>query len=215
MKEILAIYVINLLTSIDNAIVIGGIANRHKNLLPILAVSSVVITVCRTALIVGIASVAAWPGFRLLLGVGVLFVAIGLARVPMDDRKHFGTSFWGVLSMVVVTDLALSVDNVLSIAVLSANPLVIAASVFFSLLPLFMLLPVMITVMNQVLWLRILAAGFVAELAVDSITDDPFLKHSVPSGRMELLLRVLSAVIVIAYGFWHVYGRKHRSPNGL
>ncbi len=214
-KEIVVIYVINLLTSIDNAIVIGGIANRHKNLLSILAVSTIILTICRTALIVGVGFVAVWPGFRLFLGIGVVFVAIGLARVAVDDRKRFGTSFLGVLTMVVVTDLALSVDNVLSIAMVSTKPLIIAASVFFSLLPLFMLLPVMINIMNQVPWLRILAAGFVAELAVDSMTDDPLIKHYIPPGDFELWVRVLAAVTVVAYGFWYVYVKNRRPPASL
>lgn len=204
MSQFFLIFILNLLTSIDNAIVLGGIADRYKNLFAIGVVSSVVITICRTALIIGIVSVAKWPGLRLGLGVVVLFVALGLANVSRaTDRSR--SSFVRVLVMVVLTDLALSVDNILSIAVLSKNPILIASSVFLSLLPLLMLLPLIVRTMDHFIWLRILAAGFVAELAIDSITDDPLVISHVPGGKFEVFVRVSSAVIVILYGLWRTY----------
>ncbi len=209
LKEFVAIFLLNLLTSIDNAIVLAGIANRYKNLWAIGAASSVILTICRTALIAGIVSVGTWPGFRLTLGVAVLFVAINIANVKTGhDREHSG--FFQVLMTVVLTDLALSVDNIMSIAIISKHTVLIAVAVFLSLLPLFMLLPFIVKIMDQIAWLRILAAGFVAELAIDSILDDPLVIHRVPIGHFEVFIRVGSAVIVIVYGIWktYFYGRE-------
>lgn len=210
MTQFISIFLLNLLTSIDNAVVIGGIANRYKNLFAIGVVSAAVITVCRTLLIIGIVSIVKWPGLRMTLGILVAIVAVSLANVDIDDRRG-DSGFWKVLLMVVATDLALSVDNILSIAVLSKNPMVIASSVFLSLLPLLMLLPWIVKVMNQVPWLRILAAGFVAELAVDSITDDPIVKPHVPGGHVEMAVRIGFAVLVVLYGFWRTYWTGRRS----
>lgn len=203
MNQFISIFVLNLLTSMDNAIVLGGIAKQHKNLFGIGLLSSLVITVCRTALIMGLASVAKFPGLRFTLGVLVVFVAISLANVQVANARDH-VSFWRVLFMVVATDLALSVDNIFSIAVLSKNVFVIGTAVFLSLLPLLMLLPVIVRVMNHVLWLQVLAAGFVAELAIDSITDDPWIVHKVPRGHFEFILRAGAAVVVILYGFWRM-----------
>lgn len=203
MHPFFSIFILNLLTSMDNAIVLSGIAKQHKNLLAIGFLSSVVITVCRTALIMGVASVSNLPGLRLTLGIIVLFVALNLANVKTNVERD-GVSFWHVLLMVVVTDLALSVDNILSLAVLSKNLFVVASSVFLSLLPLLMLLPTIVRTMERVVWLRVFAAGFVAELAIDSITDDPWVVDRIPRGHFELILRIASAIVIILYGFWRM-----------
>lgn len=206
MQEFLALFLLGFLTSVDNAIVLGGIAHQYRNLLAIGLASSLVITVCRTALIMGIVSVVHWPGLRFTLGILVLFVAISIASVKKESgRTH--APFWRVLLTVTAMDLTLSIDNILSIAVMSKNLFLIALSTFLSLVPLLMLLPVIVRVMNQVAWLRVLAAGFVAELAVDSITDDPWIVHSVPSGGSEVLFRVLAALLVISYGLWRTYAK--------
>lgn len=202
MHQFVTIFMLNLLTSIDNAIVIGGIVKRLKNVFAIGVVSAVVITLTRTALIMGVVSVVTMPGLRLSLGIVVLIVAINLANLKRMDNRAGKNRFWRVLIMVVATDLALSVDNILSIAILSKNVSIIATSVFLSLLPLLLLLPTIVRVMDQVLWLRILAAGFVAELAIDSITDDPWVIRRIPSNHVEWLLRASSAAVVIVYGFW-------------
>lgn len=210
LQQFLAIFLVNFLTSIDNAIVLAGIANRYKNLLVLGAVSSIVITVCRTALIMGIVSVTKWPGFRLTLGLAVLIVAFNIANASSEETRD-KSGFWRVLFVVIATDLALSVDNIMSIAIISKNVILIALSVFLSLFPLFMLLPVMVKVMDQLAWLRILAAGFVAELAIDSITDDPFVAPHAPKGHMELFLRAGFALLVILYGVWRTYLKQQRA----
>lgn len=209
MNQFVSIYVLNLLTSIDNAIVLGGIAKRHRNLFAIGFVSSVVITVCRTLLILGLTSVVKLPGLRFTLGIIVLFVAINLANVRLSRGRH-QMSFGRVVVMVVATDLALSVDNIFSLSMLSKNVFVIASAVFLSLLPLLMLLPVIVRVMNHVVWLQVLAAGFVAELGIDSITDDPWIAPKIPHGAVEVIVRVGSAVVVILYGFWRVFVERKR-----
>lgn len=212
MKPFIAIFLINVLTSIDNVIVVGGIASRYRYLVPISLASTVVITVCRTLVIMGIGRITAWPGFRFMLGAAVFIVALQLANARADGNRE-NQSFWRVLLLVVVTDMALSVDNVLSISMISKNPIVVASSVFLSLLPLLLLLPIIVRTMDQVIWLRILAAGFVAELAIDSITDDPLIARIAPQGNVEVLLRVASAVVVIIYGFWMTYRRRVSREN--
>lgn len=207
LQELLTIFFINFLTSIDNTIVLAGIAKKYKNLLLLGLISSIILTICRTSLIMGVVSVSKWPGFRMALGIGVLIVAINLANArPGEERDEYG--FWKVLLVLVTTDLALSVDNVMSISIVSRNPFLIAISVLLSLLPLFMLLPAMVKVMDMLAWLRILAAGFVAELSIDSITDDPLISHQVPKGTMEAIVRLSFASLIILYGFWRTYLQK-------
>jgi predicted tellurium resistance membrane protein TerC len=210
MQQFFIIFLLNFLTSIDNAIILGGIINRSKYILVIGLTSVLIITGVRTLVIMSIVTVVQWPGLRFALGVVVLFVAISLARAQRGlDRD--GTSFWRVLFVVVVTDTALSVDNILSIAVVSKDALIIATSVFLSLLPISLLLPVIVRVMNQATWLRIIAAGFVAELGIDSITDDPVLVQQLPNRHLEIAIRVSAAMMVILYGIWQTYGIKRKT----
>ncbi|MCF8567586.1 hypothetical protein LLE49_22965 [Alicyclobacillus tolerans] len=203
MQQFAAIFILNLLTSIDNAIVIGGIVQRTRhNLVLVGAVSALILAFLRTALILGVLSVTDIPGFRIGIGLIVLWVALRLSEVIPDPKREPETTFWRVIVMVVATDLALSIDNILSLSVVTKNPIAVGLGVLLSLLPLLLLLPVVINVMKHIWWLQILAAGFVAELAVDLITDDRILGSRMPTGWKEVIIRGCAALIVMFYGWW-------------
>lgn len=202
MEQFIIIFLLNLLTSIDNAIIIGGMAKKAKHLFVIGAVSAFVITVIRTASIMGVVSIAKAPGLRFSVGVVVLWIAVVLAHQAKPTIRYREPSFGRLLFLITITDLALSIDNILSLAVVSKHTFVVAIAVFTSLLPLLLLLPVIVNVMERIAWLQILVAGFVAELAIDSITDDQWAAAFAPTGRTEILIRAGAAVILILYGIW-------------
>lgn len=210
MQQFATIFVLNLLTSVDNAIVIGGIAGRSRHLLALGVCSAAILTVLRTALIAGVLSVTDKPGWRIILGATVLVIAIGMAHMRPERRARTEPSFLRLLFIILVTDMALSIDNILSLATVSKTLWIIAVGVFISLLPLLLLLPVMARVMDQIAWIRVLAAGFVAELGVDTLTDDKLIITHIPHGTIEVVLRASCAVAVMMYGFWNIYaGRRH------
>lgn len=203
MQQFVTIFVLNLLTSVDNAIVVGSIARRSKHLVALGACSAVILTVLRTALITGVVSVINQPGWSLGLGLVVFAVSLRMAHIQTDTRKP-EPRFWNLLAVIVVTDLALSIDNILSLAVVSKTIWLIGVGVFLSLVPLLMLLPVISRVIEQILWLQVLAAGFVAELAADTVLDDRSLVPRVPSSRTEYIIRSICALAVLAYGAWRL-----------
>lgn len=211
MTPVVTIFLLNLLTSIDNAIVTAGIVKKTQHSLVLVGLASaVILTVCRTALIMGVLSVAWIPGFRIGVGIVVLWVAIGLSQVSAGSTRRQSVPFSRLLVMVVGTDLALSIDNILSLSVVTQNVWVVGFGVLTSLIPLMLLLPMIVRVMKQVVWIQVLAAGFVAELGVDVITDDKFLINRVPSGWREAAIRTCSAGIVIGWGFWQLHRSKRR-----
>ena len=203
MQQFVTIFILNLLTSVDNAIVVGSIARRSKHLVALGASSAVILTVLRTALITGVVSVVNQPGWRLGLGLVVFAVSVRMAHIQTDTRKP-EPRFWNLLAVIIVTDLALSIDNILSLAVVSTTVWLIAVGVFLSLLPLLMLLPVISRIIDQIAWLQVLAAGFVAELAADTVLDDKWLLRRAVSGQMEFLIRSACAMAVLAYGAWRL-----------
>ena len=141
MKPLVVIFLVNLLTSIDNAIVVGGIAKRYQNLLLIGSVSALVITVLRTTIIMGVVSASKVPGLRMGLGFVAIWVAFHLVNVREPTERAKGPSLLRLLFIIVAMDTALSLDNILTIAVVSHNVIAIAVGVFLSLLPLLLLLP--------------------------------------------------------------------------
>lgn len=201
---------LNLLTSVDNAIVVGSIARRSKHLLALGACSAVILTVLRTALITGVVSVVNRPGWSLGLGLIVFAVSIRMAHIQTDDTRKVEPRFWNLLAVIVVTDLALSIDNILSLAVVSKIVWMIGVGVFLSLLPLLMLLPVISRVIDQIAWIQVLAAGFVAELAADTVLDDRWLAKRVPSVHIEFFMRAACAALVLGYGAVRLYRARRR-----
>lgn len=210
MQQFATIFVLNLLTSIDNAIVIGGIAKRTRHsLLLIGLVSTILLTIFRTALIMGVLSASNVTGFRIGVGLVVLWVAVRLSELTAVATRRKDTSFLRLIVMIVATDLALSIDNILSLSIVTKNLWIVGFGVFFSLLPLLLLLPICVNVMERMPWIQILAAGFVAELGVDVITDDKLLAPRMPTGWGEVAIRASAAAIVVLYGFWR-YRRSRR-----
>src|SRR5579875_3265253 len=205
MRDFWTIFVLSVLTSVDNAVIVSGIARRSRyNLVLVGLLAALILSALRTPMVLGVVSVRHLTGLRLCLGIAVLWVAVRLCRVEPDARDEM--SFGRLLTVIVVTDLALSLDTVLGLAVVARNPLLVWLGVACSLLPLYALLPVFAEVMERVWWMQILTAGFVAELGIDSITDDPLLPLHL-SGRPEILVRAAAAAVTIAYGFWRA-GRR-------
>lgn len=213
MQQLATVFVLNLLTSIDNAIVIGGIAQKTRhNLMIVGLVSAIILAACRTALIMGVLSFVNIPGFRIGLGLVVLFVALRLSQIsPSPQRKEL--SFSRLVFVIVVTDLALSVDNVVSLSVVTKNPWTVGTGVLLSLIPLLMLIPVFVNIMERIMWIQILAAGFVAELGADAITDDKLVVSRMPTGWREVVIRASVALIVILYGIWRIYHNRKWPPR--
>jgi predicted tellurium resistance membrane protein TerC len=210
MKAFVTIFLLNLLTSIDNAIVVGGIAQKTRhNLYLIGALSAVLLTICRTALILGVLSIAGIAGFRIALGALVLVIAVRLSLVTApDDRKE--PSLLRLLCVIVVTDLALSLDNILSLSITARDPWVIGFAVLAGLVPLLTFLPLFVGVMSRLLWIQLLAAGFVGELGFDVMTDDKWLLPYMPTGWKEAALRTSVALLVILLGAWRMYRTRLR-----
>lgn len=199
MYTIIQVFLLNLATSIDNVIIIGGILGRSGRVVSISLCSALILTLIRTVLISGIHILTRIPGTQLTLGGLVLWVAFRTADVKGATART-ESSFWQLLLMVVLCDFTVSMDTVMTLAAVTHDMWKVALGIFLSLLPLFLLVLLVTRVMNQIFWVRTLAAAFIAQLAVRAMLKDPLI-HGALDRIHDLHLAPMGvSFIILVYG---------------
>lgn len=208
MNQFLHVFFVNLVTGIDNVVIIGGLVRKsyHPRWLIILY-SAVLLTISRTGFIFTFHSVTHLTGLRLILGCTVLWIAIKMAMIDSEQtrRKY---PLLPILLLITMTDLALSFDNILSISVVSHDIFKISSGVFFSTLLLLLLLPVTQAAFIHVPWLRILVAGLITQLSVELIAYDPILQRLFNNGVTVQVISIGAASLVILFGISYMILKK-------
>ncbi|ATY83997.1 hypothetical protein CVV65_02680 [Kyrpidia spormannii] len=214
MRTIVQVFMVNLVMSVDNIIVVAGIVRRSPHLVAIAVISTFTLTAVRTGLIAGLHRLPQVPGLQLALGGMVLGIACKMTHIP-GTRGGSDPPLWQLLSSVVLADLALSVDNMMVLALISKDLATIAIGTGLSLLLLLSFLPIITRTMQQIPLLQIVAAGFVALLGVRAMLQDPLVDTRlqaglpVPGGQQDLPPAVAAALVLYGIGNM-VYQRGRR-----
>ncbi|MEI7783344.1 MAG: TerC family protein [Betaproteobacteria bacterium] len=119
-SALLAIILIDLVLSVDNAIVIALAA---RNLPPQLQKKAIVwgtvgAIAVRSVMTVGVVWLLQIPGLMLVGGLGLVWIAYKLLADQGGD-EHDGpvaSTFWGAMKTIVIADALMGVDNVLGVA---------------------------------------------------------------------------------------------------
>ena len=144
------------------------------------------------------------PLFQLAGGVLLVWIAFKLLResgAEENTGKH-ATTLWEAISVIVVADLIMSIDNILAVAGASEGnaallifglglsiPLVIAGATFIAVL------------MAKFAWLEFLGAGILGEVAGKMAVEDQYVRQTLGpvSKPLEWGLRLgLAGLIVLA-----------------
>lgn len=208
------ITLINVVLSIDNAIVIALAARSlpvHQQAWAV-ACGTVAVVVMRIVLTLMVAALLAMPYLKLVGAVLVLWIAIQLL-VPQSGQQHQtrrANSLVKAVGAIVLADLAMSVDNVLGVAAAAGDAALLVAGLALSiplvvfgatlLMQLMAAWPVIITLGASVL-------GWVAgEMLITDPAWAAWIEAELPWAHMRVLdwtvswAHVIGVAVVISVG---------------
>jgi len=203
------IVIIDLTLAGDNALVIAMAVRTlppRQRRLGILwgAVGAVVIRIVITFVA---AQILHLPLFQLAGGILLIWIAFKLLREDSggeSEGKH-ATTLWEAISVIIVADLIMSIDNILAVAGASEGnaillifglglsiPIVVVGATFIAML------------LGRYAWLEFLGAGILGEVAGKMAVDDQYVRQTfgVASKPIEWGLRLGLAGLIVLVGLY-------------
>jgi len=178
-QEVLKVFLINLISDIDNMLILGTILRRYS-LFNITIPAILVLTFTRTVYVAIIEVLSKFPLFHLLVGIILLIIAFRLVTRSIKEVRQlrFPNTFLfkvKVLVLLAATDFLICMDSVLVIYEFSTRMLTVLIGIFASLLISLHFLPLIEKMAANFFWINVIAAGFIAQNAVSILAKDPVL----------------------------------------
>jgi len=176
--RLLEISFLNLLLSGDNAVVIALAVRALPRRMRLLGqiwgtIGAVVLRLLFVGIVTALLQI---PLLRLIGSLLLLWIAVRLVRPneEADSAQRYGTSFWESVWIIIVADITMSLDNVLSVAAAAHGnmPLI--------LIGIGMSIPIVIggsgllaSLMNRYAWIIWVGGGILGYVAGDMMLEDP------------------------------------------
>lgn len=200
---------INLLLSGDNAVVIA-LAVRHlprrERILGQIwgTVGAVVLRLAFVAIMSALFHVQL---VRALGGLLLVWIALKLVRPEEIGEGHgrHGASLWEAIWIIIVADVTMSLDNVLAIAGVAEDNMVLVALGVGSSIPIVIWgSGLLAALMNRYVWIIWVGGGLLGKVAGDMIFKDPVVTARLGSRApaLEHLVPWALAALLIAYAWW-------------
>jgi YjbE family integral membrane protein len=180
LSALLAIIVIDLVLAGDNAIVIGLAARKLPPALQKKAVfwGAIGAVAVRSILTVGVVWLLKIPGFLLVGGFALLWIAYQMEQEDNDDHESVApaTTFRAAIQTIIIADTIMGVDNVLAVAGAAHGSFLLVIMGLLISIPIVMFGSTLILKWIQRFpWLIYLGAGVLAWTAAKMITSEAML----------------------------------------
>ena len=221
MQDFFKVFFINLISDIDNLLILGTILQRYSYL-NITVPAVIALTFSRTIYIFLISRISNLPMVHLLIGVLLLFVALKLVKTSIrnDDysRPSNNSLYLKIKALIILvsTDFLICLDSVIVISQISKNMKLVTLAIFCSLLISILFLPLIINLARTFFWINIIAGGFIAQYAVVGMLKDPWLADWItsinkifPGANIVNLAANGTVIIMVVIGLYS-YIKQHR-----
>lgn len=217
LTSLLGVVVVNLVLSGDNAVVIGMAAHKLHGRQRTLAIlfGGVAAVVLRILFTVAAAFLLRIPALQFLGGLLLVWIAYKLLmeEVGGEEEHKAANSLLQALWIITVADVVMSLDNILAIAALSKdNMLVLAIGLALSMAIVLFAGSIVAVLMERYPWINYVGSVAIAYVAGEMIMKDQFVHGLAPQvmttlSEMEISLElavvpVLVAVAVPVYATW-------------
>ena len=180
MTEVVKVFLVTLLSDIDNMLILGAILRKYTHLKVTLP-AIIVLTLSRALYVFMIKRLLDVPFLQFLMGIILLLIAFKLVRKSIDGESFTRPAHHSiflklkVLSVIAITDFLICLDSVVIIAGISQHVEAVTLGILFSLLVSLLFLPLVIKLATTFFWINIIAGAFIAQNAVFGILKDPAL----------------------------------------
>ncbi|WP_042355828.1 TerC family protein [Bacillus rubiinfantis] len=181
MQEIFRVLFINLVSDIDNLLILGTILRRYSYLnVTMLAV--VVLTITRSLYVAFVEVVSQLPYFQLIVGIILLWIAFKLVTKTIRGevfQRSSNSVFTKikVLLLLAATDFLICLDSIIVIYEFSTHMLPVIIGLFCSLFISLHFLPLIERLATNFFWINVVAGGFIAQNAVLIMVKDPWISE--------------------------------------
>ncbi len=212
------IVVVNLLLSGDNALVIALAVRklpRRQQLLGRLWGTAGAVAL-RIVFIAIVSVLLRIPLLQLAGGLLLVWIALKLVRqeTGAEAEVRHGTTFWEAIWIIIIADLAMSLDNVLAVAAAAqGDMLLIVFGIVLSVPFVVWGAGILARLMNRFVWIIWLGGGILGYVAGEMILKDGIVHRWLGDGLADLLHYPLPStlgIIVTAFGWWFAQGHRHR-----
>ncbi|MFE0504313.1 TerC family protein [Peribacillus butanolivorans] len=212
MQELFIVFFINLVSDIDNMLILGTILRKHSYL-NITLPAAMVLTLTRTIYVVSVNGLSNVPMVHLLTGIILLVIAFKLVTRSIREEdliyrsKHFAFIKIKVLLLLAATDFLICLDSVIAISNISQHVVPVTIGIFCSLLISLFYLPLIIKLVSTFAWINIIVGGVIAQNAIIGIVNDPWLANWInkfdklfPEANMVNLISNGVVIIIVVIG---------------
>jgi len=217
LTSLLGVVVVNLVLSGDNAVVIGMAAHKLHGRQRTLAIlfGGMAAVVLRILFTVAAAFLLRIPALQFVGGLLLVWIAYKLLmeEVGGEEEHKAANSLLQALWIITVADVVMSLDNILAIAALSKdNMLVLGIGLALSMAIVLFAGSIVAMLMERYPWINYVGSVAIAYVAGEMIMKDQFVHGLAPQvmtilSEMEISLElavvpVLVAVAVPVYATW-------------
>ena len=217
LTSLLGVVVVNLVLSGDNAVVIGMAAHKLHGRQRTLAIlfGGMAAVVLRILFTVAAAFLLRIPALQFVGGLLLVWIAYKLLmeEVGGEEEHKAANSLLQALWIITVADVVMSLDNILAIAALSKdNMLVLAIGLALSMAIVLFAGSIVAVLMERYPWINYVGSVAIAYVAGEMIMKDQFVHGLAPQvmtalSEMEISLElavvpVLVAIAVPVYATW-------------
>jgi YjbE family integral membrane protein len=210
--SVLAIIVINLVLSGDNAVVIGMAAHRlpPRDRRTAIALGGGAAIVLRVILTVAAGRLLQISGLRVIGGLLLIWIAFKLLKQEEESAEGIKAagSMREAVTTILIADLVMSTDNVLGVAAAANNDTsLLVFGLVISMVIILWMGAVVARLINKFIWLSYAGAAIIAWTGTMMIFDDPLVEKT---GWISRPIAYISACIItiavtaFAHWFHHV-----------
>ncbi|MDQ0875612.1 putative tellurium resistance membrane protein TerC [Paenibacillus sp. V4I3] len=204
MQDWFIIFMYNLFTNIDNAIMIQLSLHKYNLRGKIKFYIFMLLCLLRILSIACVQSMSDVPYINVATALIMFFFAIRMVMPKKMMRRHFTYLF--IFSSVAALDLIMSIDSILLTARLSDNLLFIAMGVLPALCLIFLFSSKMEEFIQKMPWIEVAIAGLLAQLAVLQLKKEPDILHLLQEEWFDLM--AITAMCIICSVGWFNLWRK-------
>jgi YjbE family integral membrane protein len=217
--SVLAIIIIDLVLSGDNAVVIGMAAHRlpSGDRRTAIALGGGAAIVLRVILTVAAGHLLQISGLRVIGGLLLIWIAFKLLKQEEESAEGIKAagSMREAVTTIVIADLVMSTDNVLGVAAAANNNTsLLIFGLMVSMVIILWMGAVVARLINKFLWLSYLGAAVIAWTGTMMIFDDPLVEKT---GWICRPIAYISAgiitIAVTAFAHWFHRVRETNEDN--
>ncbi|UKS29182.1 hypothetical protein LOZ80_09705 [Paenibacillus sp. HWE-109] len=202
MQDWIIIFLYNIFTNIDNAIMVQGSLMKYSVRSNYKLYLIGLLCLLRVLYIISIQSFSRLPYINMMTGLIMLIFSIQMVLPKKSMRRHF--SLLWIFSSVAFLDLIMSVDSILLTAKLSDNVGFVAIAVVPALCLLFFFFSKMELLLIKMPWIEAVVAGLLAQLAVLQIKKEPGILQWLQDDGFDLM-SIIALCIICSVGWYNQF----------